>query len=33
VTSAVEERELRAALKEMAGLDLTPLPHPYAQGE
>jgi hypothetical protein len=31
VTSAVEERELRAALKEMAGLDVTPLPR--AQGE
>ncbi len=32
VTSAVEERELRAALKEIAGVDPTP-PHPYAQGE
>lgn len=31
VSSAVEERELRGALKEMAGLELTPMPHSYAE--
>jgi hypothetical protein len=31
VTGAAEERELRSALKEMAGLELTPLPHPLIE--
>jgi hypothetical protein len=31
VSGATEERELRSALKEMAGLDLTPMPHPYIE--
>ncbi|HXK19062.1 MAG TPA: hypothetical protein VNG33_14720, partial [Polyangiaceae bacterium] len=30
VTAAAEERELRSALKEMAGLSLTPMPLPVA---
>jgi hypothetical protein len=29
VSGATEERDLRSALKEMAGLELTPMPHPY----
>jgi hypothetical protein len=33
VSSAAEERELRGALKEIAGLDLTPMPRPYAEAE
>jgi hypothetical protein len=28
VSGAAEEQELRSALKEMAGLELTPMPHP-----
>lgn len=31
VSDAAEERELRSALKGMAGLDLTPMPHPYVE--
>ena len=31
VSDAAEERELRSALKGMAGLDLTPMPHPYVR--
>ena len=31
VTGAAEERDLRGALKEMAGLELTPMPHPLVR--
>jgi hypothetical protein len=31
VSGHSEERELRSALKEMAGLELTPLPHPFIE--
>jgi hypothetical protein len=31
VSDAAEERDLRSALKEMAGLELTPMPHPYVE--
>jgi hypothetical protein len=31
VTGAAEERDLRGALKEMAGLELTPMPHPLVE--
>jgi hypothetical protein len=31
VSSAAEERDLRSALKGMAGLELTPMPHPYVK--
>jgi hypothetical protein len=31
VSDAAEERELRSALKGMAGLDLTPMPHPHVR--
>ena len=31
VSSAAEENELRSALKGMAGLELTPMPHPYVE--
>ena len=31
VSGASEERELRSALKEMAGLELTPMPHPLIE--
>ena len=31
VSDAAEERELRSALKGMAGLELTPMPHPYVE--
>ncbi len=31
VSDAAEEHELRSALKGMAGLELTPLPHPYVE--
>ena len=31
VSGAAEEGELRSALKEIAGLDLTPLPHPFVE--
>jgi hypothetical protein len=31
VSDATEERDLRSALKEMAGLELTPMPHPYVE--
>jgi hypothetical protein len=31
VSGAAEEGELRSALKEIAGVDLTPLPHPLAE--
>ncbi len=31
VSDAAEERDLRSALKGMAGLDLTPMPHPYVE--
>ena len=31
VSDAADERELRSALKGMAGLDLTPMPHPYVE--
>ena len=30
VSGGAEEHELRSALKEMAGLELTPMPHPLA---
>ncbi|HKY37599.1 MAG TPA: hypothetical protein VJN18_16770 [Polyangiaceae bacterium] len=33
VSGAAEERELRGALKEIAGLDLTPMPHPFAEAD
>jgi hypothetical protein len=33
VSDAAEERELRSALKGMAGLELTPMPHPYVRHE
>jgi hypothetical protein len=31
VSDAAEERDLRSALKGMAGLELTPMPHPYVE--
>ncbi len=31
LSGATEERELRGALKEMAGLELTPMPHPLVE--
>jgi hypothetical protein len=31
VSDGTEERDLRGALKEMAGLELTPMPHPLAR--
>lgn len=32
VTGGAEEQELRGALKQMAGLELTPMPHPLVDG-
>jgi hypothetical protein len=31
VSGAADERELRSALKGMAGLELTPMPHPLVE--
>jgi len=33
VSGATEERDLRGALKEMAGLELTPMPHPFIEAK
>ncbi len=33
VSGAAEEQELRSALKEMAGLELTPMPHPLVRAD
>jgi hypothetical protein len=31
VSGAAEDRDLRSTLKGMAGLELTPMPHPYVE--